>query len=128
LFGSELLMYAVGAVIVTVGGPESITQVKLAGVGSEFPARSLARTSNVWLPSVSAGEMVSGLEQNTQLLLSMRHSNVEPDSFELKVNVGVVLPEGLDGPESIVVFGAVRSIVQEWVAGVGSTFPAPSVA
>jgi hypothetical protein len=78
---------------------------------SVFPAASVARTSKVWLPSASAGESVSGLEQVFQLPLSMRHSKVEPVSLELKVNVGVALPDGSAGWESIVVFGAVRSTV-----------------
>ena len=77
-----------------------------------MPALSVARTWKVWLPAVSAGEIVCGLVQELQLPLSTRHSKVEPVSFELKVNVGVVLPEGLAGLESMVVFGAVRSTVQ----------------
>ena len=44
------------------------------------------------------------------------------------MRVGVVLPDGLDGPESIVVSGAVRSTVQVWLAGVESVLPAGSVA
>jgi hypothetical protein len=55
--------------------------------------------------------MVSGDEQEDQVPPSIRHSKVEPLSDELNVKVGVVLPDGFDGLESIVVFGAVRSIV-----------------
>ena len=72
----------------------------------------MARTSKVWLPSASAGEIVSGLVQDDQLPPSTRHSKVEPGSLELKVKVGVALPDGLLGLESMVVFGAVRSTVQ----------------
>ena len=72
-------------------------------------AGSVARTSKVWLPPDSAGEMVSGLVQELQLPPSTRHSNVEPLSEELKLKLGVVLPDGSDGLESIVVFGASMS-------------------
>ena len=77
-----------------------------------LPAVSVARTWKVWLPPVSAGEIVSGLVQLLQLPPSMRHSKLEPLSLELKLKLGVVFPEGLEGLESMVVFGAVRSIVQ----------------
>ena len=77
-----------------------------------MPAGSVARTSKLWLPALSAGEIVSGLEQDVQLPLSMRHSKLEPISLELKLKLGVVLPDGSDGCESIVVLGAVRSTVQ----------------
>ena len=77
-----------------------------------LPAWSVARTSKVWLPAPSAGEIVSGLEQELQLPPSRRHSKVEPASVELKVKLGVVFVEGSAGFESIVVFGAVRSTVQ----------------
>src|SRR5438034_2391973 len=102
-------MYVVGAVIVTVGGPRSIDQVWLAGVPSVLPAASVARTSKVWLPSSSAA-VVCGLVQDAQPLPSTRHSNVEPDSEEWNVNDGVALLSSAGGVESIVVFGAVRSI------------------
>ncbi|HEY8793039.1 MAG TPA: hypothetical protein VIL96_09165, partial [Gaiellaceae bacterium] len=82
----------------------------------------------MWLPSASAGEIVSGLEQDDQLPPSSRHSKVDPPSVELKVNVGVAFPDGLAGLESIVVSGGVRSIVQVELAGVESVLPAWSVA
>ncbi len=71
---------------------------------------------------------MSGEMQAVQLPLSMRHSKVEPLSLELNVKVGVVLLEGFEGPVSIVVLGAVRSIVQVELAGVASVLPAWSVA
>ncbi len=77
-----------------------------------MPAASVARTWKLWLPALSAGEIVSGLVQELQLPLSMRHSKLEPLSEELKLKLGVVLLEGLEGLESMVVFGAVRSTVQ----------------
>ena len=49
---------------------------------------------------------------DVQLPPSMRHSKVEPGSVELKVKFGVVSFDGSLGPESIVVFGAVRSTAQ----------------
>ena len=72
--------------------------------------------------------MVSGLVQGVQLPPSMRHSKVEPPSEELKAKVGVVFPDGLEGLESMVVLGGVRSTVQVWLAGVASVLPAASVA
>jgi hypothetical protein len=72
----------------------------------------VARTWKVWLPPVSAGEIDSGLVQDAQLPASMRHSKLEPLSEELKLKLGVVLPDGSAGLESMVVFGAVRSTVQ----------------
>ena len=77
-----------------------------------MPALSVARTWKVWLPPDSAGEIESGLVQKVQLPLSMRHSKLDPLSEELKLKLGVVLPDGSDGLESIVVFGGVRSTVQ----------------
>ena len=77
-----------------------------------LPAWSVARTPKVWLPSASAGERVSGLEQDDQEPPSIRHSNVEPDSLELKEKVGVVLFEGSLGCAVIEVLGAAVSSVQ----------------
>ena len=37
--------------IVVLGAEVSTVQVKVAGVGSTLPTLSIARTSNVWLPS-----------------------------------------------------------------------------
>ena len=77
-----------------------------------MPDASVARTWKVWLPAVSAGEIDSGLAQDVQLPPSTLHSNVEPPSEELNPNVGVVFPDGLEGLESMVVLGAIRSTVQ----------------
>jgi len=52
------------------------------------------------------------LEQVVQPPPSIRHSNVDPGSVELKEKLGVVSLEGSAGVELIVVFGAVRSTVQ----------------
>jgi hypothetical protein len=113
--------------IVVCGAVRSTVHVCEAGLASVLPAASVARTSNVWLPSVS-DPVVCGLLQDVQLPPSMRHSKLEPVSDELNVKVGVALPDGSDGLESIVVFGAVRSIVQVCDAGLPSVLPAWSVA
>ncbi len=113
--------------MLVTGAVRSIVQVSLAGVASVLPAGSVARTSKVWLPAPSAGE-VKGLVQVVQEPPSMRHSKVEPGSLELKVKVGVVSLDGWAGVESRLVTGAVRSIVQVSLAGVASVLPAGSVA
>jgi hypothetical protein len=89
-----------------------------------LPAVSVARTSKVWLPSASAGAIVSGLVHGLQLPPSRRHSNVEPGFEELKVKLGVVSLEGSAGVEPIVEFGAVKSTVQVKLSGVPSVLPA----
>src|SRR5947208_4304862 len=103
--------------IVVFGAVRSTVQVRLAGVASVLPAGSVARTSKVWLPAPS-GAVVCGLVQGDQLPPSTRHSKVEPGSLELKLKLGVVSFDELFGPESSVVLGGVRSIVQVWLAGV----------
>ena len=75
-----------------------------------MPAWSVARTWKVWLPAASA-ESVCGLVHALQPPPSIRHSNVDPGSVELKEKLGVVSLEGSAGVELIVVFGAVRSTV-----------------
>ena len=95
---------------VTVGDVRSIVHVALAGDGSVVPAPFLARTLNVWLPAASVPS-VSGLEQGAHAPPSSLQSNVAGLWSALKVNVGVGLPDGFDGPESIAVFGTVESIV-----------------
>ena len=76
-----------------------------------MPDVSVARTWKVWLPSLSADEIVAGLVQGLQLPPSIRHSKLEPLSEELNEKLGVVLPDGSAGLESMVVLGAVRSTV-----------------
>jgi len=98
--------------MVVFGAVRSTVQVSLAGEASVLPAASIARTSNVWLPSARAGETVYGLLQADQLPPSTRHWNVEPDSDELKEKLGVASFDGFPGVESMVVFGGVRSTVQ----------------
>ena len=71
---------------------------------------------------------MSGDVHGSHVPPSSLHSNVEPVSDELNVKVGVVLPDGLAGLESIVVFGAVVSTVHVDAAGDASVLPAASVA
>src|SRR5216117_1667329 len=113
--------------MLTVGGPRSIDHVWLAAVPSVLPAGSVARTSNVWLPSPRAA-VVCGLVQELQPPPSTRHSKLEPGSEELNVNVGVASLSSAGGAESIVVLGSVRSIVQVELDALASVLPAGSVA
>jgi adenine deaminase len=59
---------------------------------------------------------------------SSEHWKVELGSFAENVKVALVLVVELGGPVAIVVSGAVKSIVQEYVGGLGSTLPARSIA
>ena len=77
-----------------------------------MPAWSVARTSKVWLPSLSAGERVSGLVQAVQEPPSILHSKLEPVSVELKEKLGLASLEGSGGDAVIEVLGAVVSTVQ----------------
>ena len=69
-----------------------------------------------------------GPEQAPKGALSILHWNVDPDSSEEKVKVGVVSGVVPVGPESIVVLGAVVSTVKLRVAGVWSVFEFASIA
>ena len=116
---AELNRKVASSVAMVPEGPESMTvsgavvsTVKdlVAGVGSWFPAESMALTSKVWGPSVSAA-IVSGLVQGEKASASTRHSKSAPGSEEnSKLGVGsLVVPVG---PESIVVSGGVGSKAQ----------------
>ncbi len=61
---------------------------------------------------------------------SSLHSKVLPDSVEVKLKLALALADGLGGKEVMVVSGGVVSgrIVQENEAGLGSMFPAISMA
>ena len=117
-----------GWVIEIGGAPVSTVQVCEAGVPSVLPAGSVARTSNVWLPS-TRGPTVAGLAHGSQSMPpSRRHSKDEPGSLESNSNDGDALLEGLPGTVVKVVSGAAVSTVQAYEAGVGSVLPAPSIA
>jgi hypothetical protein len=111
---------APGAVVSTVN-------VTVAGDASKLPAASVARTSNVCAPSLSGGD-VKGVGHGAKPWASNWHANVAFGSSDENVNVGVGLLVGLDGPESIVVSGAVMSTVNDLSSGVRSIFPAASLA
>jgi hypothetical protein len=52
--GVGLLVAAPGPLVIDVrGGAVSTVKPRVAGAGSAFPARSIARTSKRWLPSDS---------------------------------------------------------------------------
>jgi hypothetical protein len=100
--GGPLLMDVSGAATST------IVQAELAGVASVLPAWSVARTANVWLPTLRSVS-VTGEAHVANAPPSVEHSNVEPVSLAEKVSVALVLAVEAFGPESIVVSGAVRS-------------------
>ena len=104
----------------------STVHVCAAGVPSVFPAASVARTRKVWVPSPTVS--ARGAEHGSKPAASSAHSNLDPVSLELKVNVALVLDVPAGGAVVIVVSGAVRSMVKVMLAGVASTFPAVSVA
>ena len=108
------------------GGTVSTVKERKAGLGSVLPAESVALTSKVWGPSVSAARVL-GLKQGEKGSVPTRHSKVAPASEE-NSKLGVASPVGPLGPESIVVSGAVVSTVKVLVAGVASWFPAASSA
>src|SRR4051812_48206321 len=89
-------------VIVVIGATVSTVKDRDAGDGSTLPAVSVARTSNVWAPSVSTA-VASGELQATNAALSTRHSNVEPCWSAMNVNVGVASVPNPNGPSVMVV-------------------------
>ena len=105
----------------------STVQLRVAGVGSVFPAASVARTSKTCAPSESS-VYVAGEEQPAKVPAPSRHSNVEPVSLEVKLKAAEVEFVGSAGAEPIVVFGAVVSTVHVSVAGEASALPAWSTA
>ena len=92
------------------GATVSTVHVCEAGEASTLPAASMARTSNVWLPS-GRSPIVSGLEQAPQAPPSSRHSKVEPGSSAENSKYGASSFDGSGGTSSNDVFGAAVSIV-----------------
>src|SRR5688572_5704999 len=93
------------------GGAVSIVQVREAGVASTLPNASMDRTSTTCEPSVRP-EYDFGELHDPQVPASSRHSKVEPGSLERNTKLAepdAILPEG---PDAIVVSGAVVSILQ----------------
>lgn len=90
----------------------STVQARDAGVGSTLVAGSVARTSKTWAPPASPVRE-TGLVQDANAATSRRHSNVEPPSEEKSWNeadVERIVPEG---PNGMVVSGAVVSTVND---------------
>ena len=114
-------------VIVVSGAAVSTVNDRDAGVASTLPAASVARTRNVYAPSASEPRMrgdVHGPNVPTAAPgPSRRHSNVEPASELVNVNVAVLTLIGPVGPPVIVVSGAAVSTVNARVAGVASALP-----
>ncbi len=96
---------------VVSGATVSTVNVRVAGVGSTLPSRSIARTANVCGPSGSCPAERSGDVHGANAPASSLHSNVEPGFVELNVNIGVVSFVGPSGPCASVVSGASVSIV-----------------
>jgi hypothetical protein len=70
-----------------------------------------------------------GDEHGLKTAWSSEHSNVEPVSVDVKVNVAAVIVDVPAGPDVIVVSGGVVSdacTVHDWLAGLGSRLPAAS--
>ena len=105
----------------------STVKLREAGVASTLLAGSVARTSKVCAPSAREAVVWAEL-QEAHAPASTRHSKVEPTWLAENANVGVESFVGPDGPLSIVVSGATVSTVIVRMSGVGSMFPATSVA
>ncbi len=115
------------AVTVVWGARVSTVNVRAAGVASTLPAVSVARASTVCCPSAS-GPKDCGEAHGPQAPPSIRHAKEAPASFDEKANDGDALDVGPDGPEEMVVCGAVASTVNVRDAGVGSGARAASTA
>ena len=101
----------------------------MAGLASVLPAASVARTSTVCEPAARPTKSFGEAQgSHGPVPGSSWHSNVEPPSSAVKAKVALLALVGSVGPETMVVSGAVRSIVQVNDAGVGSVLPAASVA
>src|SRR5436190_2053577 len=91
-------------------GAMSTVKLRAAGVGSRFPAGSVARTSTVWEPP-SRDEVAIGELHDASWLESRRHSKLDPGSEEEKEGDGEASLVGPEGPELIVVSGPAASAV-----------------
>ena len=89
-------------------GVVSTVNARVAGVASTLAAASVARMETLCWPSASAA-VVQGLVQPAHAAESSWHWNVDPLSLEVNAKVGVLSAVVPDGPELIVVSGAVVS-------------------
>jgi hypothetical protein len=126
------------AVIVVSGAIVSTVQVRVAGVGSMFPAGSFERTSKVWRPSASP-EYAAGETHTANAAPSSAHSKTDPASSDENAKVAESRFTVPEGPEPSVVSGGSVSaggggggsgsaIVHVRAAGEVSVFPTASVA
>ncbi len=115
------------AVMVVSGAVRSIVQVKLAGVASVLPAVSVARTWKVCEP-LTRSLYCLGEVQAAKAALSKLQVKVEPVSLDENVNVAELLLTVPEGPEAIIVSGAVRSTSTVRALEVAEVLPAASVA
>jgi hypothetical protein len=115
------------AVMVVSGGIVSTVKLRLDAVWSMIPTWSIALTSKVCGPSLST-PVVSGDVHDVNAAVSTRQANVETDSDDVKLKVGVASVVSPAGPTVIVVSGGVRSMMMLRVAGVVSAFDARSTA
>src|SRR4051812_48405330 len=105
-----------------------MVQVKVAEVGSELPAASVANTSNRWVTPRLSGPLEYGEAQGPKPFPSSWQLNVLPVSEAVKVKVALFAAETARGFCPSVVSGGIESTVQLAAAGVGSMFPTASVA
>ena len=103
----------------------STVKVRVAGVGS-VPAPVTARTWNSYAPSASPVKDRGEEQLSHAPVVPSRHSNVA-DGTLVKAKLASRTPITPEGPDVIVVSGAVVSTVKVRVAGVGSV-PAPVTA
>src|SRR5215470_18521297 len=102
---------------VVITGLRLTEKVRVAGVGSSFPARSRAFTENVWLVSASPANVTLVSETNAlQAPLSRRYEKTRfPTAVRLSepLNVKVAVVTGISplGPSMISVSGGVLSTV-----------------
>ena len=123
-----LLVKAAGPEVITVcGGVVSTFQRWTAGEESTLPARSPASTSNVCSPSARPASS-RGEAQGSSSPPSRRQRKVAAESGDEKAIVALERRVAADGPEVIVVSGAVASCVHSHRAGEASTLPARSTA
>ena len=97
-----------------------------------MPVLSVARTSNVWLPSTSGPGYACGVEQGVNaagFVLSNLHSKIEPASVAVNGNEADVSFVGLAGRGvPIAVSGGVVSSVKLLADDQAETLPAVSIA
>jgi hypothetical protein len=135
--GSGATVASRGAAGVADGGGGSASgartlKARVAGEPSVLPAASAARTLNVCSPAVRSsrrtGDRHPAKVPGAAPAESTRHSNRAPASSAVNANVAersLIVPLG---PESIVVSGAMVSIVNARVPGLASMLPAASTA